>query len=111
MTNPIELIVDENKGFFDVLDAERQQTVRDYLDMVLSFSYGRATNQQKSAHQFAMTSDNQNIMDVLDTAQKILHRNGYIKLGQDDIYVATERGIKFMEDHYSGQEICGVKIR
>ena len=108
MTNPIELIVDENKGFFDVLDAERQQTVRDYLDMVLSFSYGRATNQQKSAHQFAMTSYNQN---GFDTAQILLHRNGYIKLGQDDIYVATERGIKFMEDHYSGQEICGVKIR
>ncbi len=54
MTNPIELIVDENRDFFSGLDNERSQTVKDYLDMVLSFSYGRATHQHKSPDEFAM---------------------------------------------------------
>lgn len=107
MTNPIELIVAENKTVFDGFDSERAETVKGYLDMILSYSYGRATHQHKSQDQFAMIRD---APDGLGTAQIILHRSGYVVPGPDAIYVATDKGIGFMEKHYSGQELWGVKI-
>ena len=107
MTTPIELIVDENKDFFNGLDYERSRTVKDYLDMVLSFSYGRATHQHKSKDQFAMKMEG---LGGAGMAAWILSQSGYVDIQTDAIY-ATDKGIKFMEDHYSGQELFGVKIK
>jgi len=41
----------------------------------------------------------------------ILEHSGYVELISDNIYVATGKCIKFMEDYYSGQELWGVKIK
>ncbi|HLC81412.1 MAG TPA: hypothetical protein VJH68_02035 [Candidatus Nanoarchaeia archaeon] len=60
MTDPIEMIVNENAVFFVVFDNERFQTVKDYLDMVLSYAYGRATSQHNSPNQFAMKMEGLN---------------------------------------------------
>ena len=107
MIDPIEIIVNENDGIFGGFDNERFQTVKDYLDMVLSYAYGRATNQHKSPNQFAMKMEG---LSGADTAAWILSQSGYVDTKTEAIY-ATEKGIKFMEDHYSGQELFGVKIR
>ena len=104
MTNPIELIVAENKEHFSAL--KRPETVRDYLDMVLSYAYGRTTHQHKSPDQFAMKM---NGFEGAGTAAWILTQSGYIDIKPDSIY-ATDKGIKFMEKHYSGQTLWGVKI-
>lgn len=108
MIDPIELIVAENKAHFSALDGERSQTVRDYLDMVLSYAYGRTTNQHKSSDQLAMKMDGLN--EGADTAARILSQSGYVNIQTDAIY-ATDKGIKFMENNYSGQELWGINIK
>lgn len=60
MIDPIEIIVNENDGIFGGFDNERFQTVKDYLDMVLSYAYGRATSQHNSPNQFAMKMEGLN---------------------------------------------------
>jgi len=91
------------------LDYEISITVRDYLDMVLAFAYGRATNQHKTSEQYAQRRDSSSFHGK-DIAIKVLEDSGYIKIGNDNVYVVTEKGAKFMEDHYPGQELWGVRI-
>jgi len=107
MKDPIELIVAENKEHFGALDGERSQTVRDYLDMVLSYAYGRATNQHKSPDQFAMKM---NGFDGAGITCWILSQSGYVDI-QTDAICATDKGVKFMEKYYSGQTLWGVKVK
>ncbi len=109
MTDPIEIILAENRRLINLIDGGRSETMKAHLEMALSFAYGRATSQHGNCTHYAQTR-NDPPSRGLAVATTILEQTGYIALGEDAIYVATEKGIKFMEDHYSDDELFGVKI-
>jgi len=110
MTDPIEKLVNENFELVKSLDFERRETMKQALDFVLPAAYARATNQHKTADHYAIDT-NYTLGSGPYLATRFLERCGLIELGTDGVYHATEKGLKFMEDNYSGEELWGVKIR
>ena len=74
--------------------------------MVLPSAYARAMKKPNEGIAQDLSSWN-----GLDLAASWLSCAGYIKPDDNGIYVATEKGVTFMENHYGGHTIGGVDIK
>ena len=103
MTDPIEKLVQE------IIQSERFETMKQHLEMVLAFAYGRATNQHTCPKQYAQKLEPN--FDGANLALGVLALAGYVEPDLSGVYLVTKNGGQFLEENYGGSELWGVYIK
>lgn len=96
----------------EFLESDGFHLISLFLDSVLLFAYARTTGQYYNHTDYTVRA----VRDVRHPDQKdlailCLEAAGMICLDKKKKYIATDKGCSFLEEHYTGHDFWGVKIK